>query len=151
MKVPAILGVLVVALAAAPGVELTTSNVQLRRAAVAALAEHEPARKADPESLVCLSLSKDAVLAGTALVSSEDESGTLGFAYLSEAAGDVPAGPYALVLQRSGIAVDLVDARGRVVLSVTLDPPFPGQQGQQGAPAWPAVFLTVSRWIAAKL
>jgi hypothetical protein len=152
MRSPRILGaglVLIASFAVAAGIELTAHNVQLRRAALTALETHEPARKADPESLVLFSFSKEAVLAGTAMGTSADGGGTLGFAYLSVSAGDIAEGVYELQLQRSGIAVDLVDVRGRVVGSVTLDPPFPGSQQQDRL--WPAVFLTIARWLAPRL
>jgi hypothetical protein len=144
--------VVLLALAAAPvsrpGVELAAYNLQLRRAALAMLEAHEPARRADPESLVLFSFTKDAVLAGTATGPRQEGDGTLGFAYLSADAGEITAGVYELKLQRSGIVVDLVDERGRVVASVTLDPPFPGSQQQ--ARVWPEAFLTIARWMATR-
>ena len=137
-----LLGATLLVLAAigrARGREVDTLGEQLR--------EHD-----DPDSLVVVSLGGDGVMAGTATAAGKVDGGLLGHVLLSGAQPVFEDGVHDLRQASGGVAVELVDSKGRVVEKVELDPPLGDSETEEPAtPRWERVFLTVARALAARV
>jgi hypothetical protein len=128
--------------------DVIVAHAQLRRVLREEFDAQEGARRADPVSLNVASLGDERLLAGLALPSPAGPDGKIGFVLVLAGAGEIVDGHYELRVPGSGVAVDLVDASGRVVATIPLDLPF--MEGSD-VNRWQRCFLTVARFLAPKL